>query len=124
MITSSQEADVSQARHATAAFLSEECAWVDRDAVVLVVSELISNAVRHATGWWELSVSVKRGSLVVELYDANEALPVAREGDLGGRGGHGWHIIERLATEVEVVRRPGGKAIRVRWDPALRALCA
>ncbi|WP_030606854.1 ATP-binding protein [Streptomyces sclerotialus] len=124
MITSSQEADVSQARHATAAFLSEECPWVDRDAVVLVVSELIANAERHASGWWRLSVSVQHGRLVVELHDGVEASPVARKGDLGGAGGHGWHIIQRLATEVEVVHRPGGKSVCARWDPAANALCA
>ncbi|POX36837.1 hypothetical protein C3486_31515 [Streptomyces sp. Ru73] len=124
MITSSQEADVSQARAATAAFLAEQCPWADRDAVVLVVSELIANAERHAAGWWRLNVSVRHGSLVVELHDASEASPVARQGDLGGAGGHGWHIIERLATTVEVVQRPGGKAVCARWEPADAALCA
>ncbi|MEU6113440.1 ATP-binding protein [Streptomyces sp. NPDC047117] len=124
MITSSQEADVSQARRATAAFLSEQCPWVDRDAVVLVVSELIANAERHASGWWRLNVSVQEGFLVVELHDASAAAPVARQGDLGGAGGHGWHIVQRLATDVEVVDLPGGKSVRARWQQSANALCA
>ncbi|WP_052863127.1 ATP-binding protein [Streptomyces niger] len=124
MITSSQEADVSQARRATAAFLAENCPWVDRDAVVLVVSELIANAEQHASGWWRLSVSVQEGSLVVELRDGSEAAPVARQGDLGGAGGHGWHIVQRLAGDVAIENRPGGKSVRARWQPAENVLCA
>lgn len=115
MIMSSLEGDVSEARRATAAFLTAQCPWVEADAVVLVVSELVTNAIRHTTGWWRLSVRVRRNCLVVDLDDSSTTAPTARPGDLAGAGGHGWHIVRRLAADVEVLGRTCGKTVRVSW---------
>lgn len=110
------DGDAAGARHATAEFLARNCPWADLDAVVLVVSELVANAIRHTGGWWRLCVRAVQGRLVVEIADASPRPPEPRTPDLAGGGGLGWHMVERLATRLEVVdRRPEGKTVRATW---------
>ncbi|MEU5428950.1 ATP-binding protein [Streptomyces olivoreticuli] len=108
--------DAAGARHATAEFLARHCPWADLDAVVLVVSELVANAIRHTGGWWRLCVRAVQGRLVVEIADASPRPPEPRSPDLTGGGGFGWHMVERLANRLEVVdRQPEGKTVRATW---------
>ncbi|MFI1799227.1 ATP-binding protein [Streptomyces sp. NPDC020379] len=110
------DGDAAGARHATAEFLARNCPWADLDAVVLVVSELVANAIRHTGGWWRLCVRAVQGRLVVEIADASPRPPEPRTPDLAGGGGLGWHMVERLAPRLEVVdRRPEGKTVRATW---------
>ncbi|MFC5724779.1 ATP-binding protein [Streptomyces gamaensis] len=123
VVIESPDGDAARARRATAEFLARHCPWADLDAVVLVVSELVTNAVRHTGGWWRLCVRAARGRLVVEIADASPRPPAPREPDLTGGGGLGWHMVERLAGRLEVDRRPGGKTVRATWlrPPAAEA---
>lgn len=84
----------------------------------LVVSELVSNAVRHGGGL----VAVRAGvtpdvsGLWLEVEDAEGRRPQAGRTlgeDPYRAGGFGWPIVLRLATSVEVEDLPGGKRIRV-----------
>ncbi|MER5968290.1 ATP-binding protein [Streptomyces sp. NPDC002055] len=111
----SDEASAARARHATADFLTKVCPWVDADAVMLVVSELVSNAVKHTAGWWRLRVQAFQSRLVVEIDDTSEVLPAPRTPNLDGGGGMGWHMVQRLATRVEVRRRDEGKTVCAIW---------
>lgn len=115
VLMESCQGSTAEARHATADFLSLVGAWVDADAVVLVVSELVTNAARHTAGWWRLRVRVSRAHLVVDVDDASPVTPQARRGDLFGGGGLGLPMVERLAGSFEVVPRSGGKTVRARW---------
>ncbi|RLU99244.1 hypothetical protein CTZ27_14945 [Streptomyces griseocarneus] len=108
--------DAAGARRATAEFLARHCPWADLDAVVLVVSELVANAIRHTGGWWRLCVRAVQGRLEVELADASPRLPTPRALDLSGGGGLGWHMVERLAQRLEVTpHTPTGKTVTATW---------
>jgi anti-sigma regulatory factor (Ser/Thr protein kinase) len=113
----STEAGIAEARHAVDAALSRSCPTADRFAVALVLSELLTNAVRHATGHWRLRLRTQRGDVLVEVADDASALPRSRKPDLVGGGGLGMHLVHALASSVEVERNPrgGGKTVRARW---------
>ncbi|MCM2579931.1 ATP-binding protein [Streptomyces meridianus] len=121
VLMESSHGSTAEARRATADFLSVVGGWVDVDAVVLVVSELVTNAARHTAGWWRLRVRVSRDHLVVDVEDASPVKPQTRRGDLRGGGGLGLPMVQRLAGSFEVVQRSGGKTVRARWalSPAM-----
>ncbi|OEJ27873.1 hypothetical protein AR457_28800 [Streptomyces agglomeratus] len=107
--------DTATARDAAADYVADHCPWADLDSVLLVVSELVTNAVRHTSGWWRLTLRADAKELVVEIDDASYEPPVAREPDFGGGGGFGWHMVQRLAGRVEVRPLPEGKRVRAIW---------
>lgn len=113
----SADATIAEARAVVADYVSANCAWVPVQGVVLVVSELVSNAVRHAGGWWRLRVEARETALILEIEDLSPVLPTPREPDLSGDGGLGLHIVERLVSgfEVEPGVPAGGKTVRAVW---------
>lgn len=114
----STQADIAQARHAVDAVLARACPSADRFSIILVLSELLTNAVRHAAGYWRLRLRTQQGRVVVEVADGVSTLPRPREPDLvNGSGGLGLHLIHTLASHVEIERhtRGGGKTIRALW---------
>ncbi|MEU9010293.1 ATP-binding protein [Streptomyces sp. NPDC048479] len=115
VIEDSPHRDSSGARRATADFLLHYCPWADGDAVLLVVSELVANALRHTAGWWRLHLTAGQDTLVVEMDDSSPLPPVPREPDFTGGGGFGWHMVLRLAGQVEVRPLPHGKRVQATW---------
>lgn len=114
----STQADIAQARHAVDAVLARSCPSADRFSIILVLSELLTNAVRHADGYWRLRLRAQEGLIVVEVADGVSALPRLREPDLvDGSGGLGMHLVYALASRVEVERHAlgGGKTVRALW---------
>jgi len=77
--------------------------------ILLVTSELVTNAIQHAGGVTDFAVTVADGSLWVTVGDASDRHP-ARSAQAGwGRpGGYGWPLICSVAEEVTVRPRPGG----------------
>ncbi|MFC8455280.1 ATP-binding protein [Kitasatospora sp. NPDC057223] len=110
---------VAQARDAAARFVREYCRWADPAAVALVLSELLTNAVRHATGWWRLRLSADDGRLLAEVRDAGDRIAGVRRSELDGRGGLGLHIVGQLVTRLEIEhhRSGTGKTLRALWLP-------
>ncbi|WP_285574185.1 ATP-binding protein [Streptomyces sp. RTGN2] len=86
------------------------------DSLVLVVSELVTNALRHGGGQYTLALSATEDTVTAEVSDRSPALPRERAPDLnGGSGGFGWHMVRRLTTGLSVIRGPGsGKTVRAR----------
>ena len=79
--------------------------------LLLVVSELVTNAVRHAPGPCTLDLACN-GRLEVAVSDTSSTVPVARAPDLGGSGGFGWHVVNQVSRRVRVrLRPPYGKTV-------------
>ncbi|MEY9932203.1 anti-sigma regulatory factor (Ser/Thr protein kinase) [Catenulispora sp. GP43] len=125
LVITSDQSDLAGARQITAGHLRECCDWVDRDAVLLVVSELLSNAVLHGGGWWRLTVTASPGQLRIEVEDKESLVPSIRQVDMkGAPGGLGMHIISKLVTSYEAAVHPAGtgKTVRALWSrPGLPA---
>ncbi|MFK0116296.1 ATP-binding protein [Streptomyces sp. NPDC090994] len=82
--------------------------------VLLVVSELVTNACLHAEGPDELSISRDRKVIRLEVSDRGTGQPAPRTPHRAGRpGGHGMFIVQRLCLDWGVVRSPGvaGKTV-------------
>ncbi|MTE18794.1 ATP-binding protein [Streptomyces sp. TRM43335] len=85
----------------------------DVDAVLLGVSELVSNAVRHAGGVTDFHLEATHGGVEVSVSDASVRRPRTVQINPSVPGGFGWLLVRELASEVTVVLRPGeGKTIR------------
>ncbi|MFG2095686.1 ATP-binding protein [Streptomyces sp. NPDC048612] len=107
---------VGPARHLAATFLERLEPALERDssdAVILVVSELVTNAVRHAGGkLCTLRLTADPESVLVAVGDSSPALPRPRTPDVSGEGGgFGWSMVCRLASSVEVHSKPAGKTV-------------
>ncbi|MCW5250197.1 ATP-binding protein [Streptomyces sp. SHP 1-2] len=84
--------------------------------LLLVVSELVTNAIRHGGGLAGFEARATADGVWVAVHDHSAAEPrAARAFPTEHRGsGYGWPLVVRLAREVAVVPRPaGGKTISV-----------
>jgi anti-sigma regulatory factor (Ser/Thr protein kinase) len=87
----------------------------DLDTVLLLVSELVSNAVLHASPPITVNVDIHDGSVTLSVEDDDgHRLPAYRDPGAGaaGTGGYGLAIVDRLADEWGWrVRGDGGKIV-------------
>ncbi|MFI8436755.1 ATP-binding protein [Streptomyces sp. NPDC079020] len=75
--------------------------------VLLVVSELVTNACLHAEGPEELRIGRTAKVLRVEVVDRGAGQPAPRTPHRAGRpGGHGMFIVQRLCLDWGVQRTP------------------
>ncbi|MEU9107200.1 ATP-binding protein [Streptomyces xanthophaeus] len=83
------------------------------DTVVLVVSELVTNALRHGGGTCALDLTAHPDGIEVAVRDPSPQVPRMRTPDLnGGTGGFGWPMVNRLAHATAVTRQTtGGKTV-------------
>ncbi|KUL78640.1 MULTISPECIES: ATP-binding protein [unclassified Streptomyces] len=82
--------------------------------VLLVVSELVTNACLHAEGPDALLIAYDNKVIRVEVSDKGTGQPAPRTPHRAGRpGGHGMFIVQRLCLDWGVVRTPGqaGKTV-------------
>ncbi|MFD3580444.1 ATP-binding protein [Streptomyces sp. NPDC058644] len=88
------------------------------DTLVLVVSELATNALRHGGGRYTIELSATTDAIIAAVSDPSPAPPLERTPDLnGGSGGFGWHMVRRLTTDLTITPGPGpgaGKTIHAR----------
>ncbi|WP_435971726.1 ATP-binding protein [Streptomyces sp. Qhu_M48] len=86
------------------------------DTVILVVSELVTNALRHGGGTCTLDLTAHPDGIKVAVHDPSPQTPRMRTPDLnGGTGGFGWPMVNRLATATSVTHQPaGGKSVTAR----------
>ncbi|MFF1276793.1 ATP-binding protein [Streptomyces marokkonensis] len=94
---------------------TEWCAAVDArtdGAVLLVVSELVTNADRHSDGPYILELEGTDTSVTVAVYDSSATLPRVFPRDPERVGRHGLEIVRALARDVGVERVPVGKRVR------------
>lgn len=80
------------------------CDWasdLDPDlafALELVVSELVTNAIRHGTGQITMALSDTAEGIRVEVHDYGYGRPVPRVASARAPGGRGLRLIERLSA--------------------------
>ena len=108
------------ARNAVSEFLRREGRSGITADVVLVVSELATNAVLHGRPPMELHVTCTRGRLRVEVEDAapldDAPRPSAAIPDTFATQGRGLDIVAAFSHETGVTHRAGGKSVWAEWE--------
>lgn len=109
---------VRSARHFTDVVLRSWGVPTDEvDAVVLVVSELAGNAVRHGRDAMTLSLALTGGTLHVEVVDHGDLCAGSPGGDYeAAEHGRGMGIVAAVATSLAVVEEAWGRRVRVTYD--------
>ncbi|MFE5620978.1 ATP-binding protein [Streptomyces virginiae] len=80
--------------------------------VLTVVSELVSNAIRHGEGLTGFHITVSPGQVVViEVSDRSTLRPRLRLADPHTPGGFGWRVVKTLAPTTFIRFHRGGKTI-------------
>lgn len=77
----------------------------------LTVSELVTNALRHAPGPALLRLSVCDGRLWMEVRDGSPIAPTVRGPDPARVGQHGLEMVTALARSVSVEAAGTGKTV-------------
>jgi anti-sigma regulatory factor (Ser/Thr protein kinase) len=89
--------------------------WGDPDsrhAVVLLISELVTNAVIHARSTVTVDLAVRDdGPVIVKVHDESPVRPTARRHQADRPGGRGMHLLNSLATRWGVEDSRIGKSI-------------
>ncbi|HEY0932981.1 MAG TPA: ATP-binding protein [Trebonia sp.] len=93
-------------------------AWrvpVDADVAVLLTSELVTNAVTHATPaagtFVFLTIACDATGLRVDVHDGSGDLPVLDEAPAEAECGRGLLLVTSLSAEWGFYRTPAGKAV-------------
>jgi anti-sigma regulatory factor (Ser/Thr protein kinase) len=78
------------------------------DDLELVISELVTNAVRHGYGQITMHLEVAPDRVVVGVQDEGAGQPAPRQPDVSEVNGRGLALVAMLATEWGVRPGPGG----------------
>jgi anti-sigma regulatory factor (Ser/Thr protein kinase) len=102
---------VSQARRYVTAALDDVPADV-MDSIALMVSELATNACKHAATDFVVSVEQADGRIRVEVTDGGSGEPVARTPSTSELSGRGLQIVQALSDDWGVIPAEGsGKTV-------------
>jgi two-component sensor histidine kinase len=81
---------------------------VDPDNVVLSMTELVVNSIKHGSGPVEVQLNDDSDNLVLIVRDGSEQLPRRPDSSLDTESGRGILILESLATRWGAEPEPGG----------------
>ena len=105
---------VAEARHFLLSLLPEGCGE-SADTATLMLSELATNAVQHASTDFEVAIDVAPDGrhVRVAVSDAAESFPVPQDTDTESSDGRGLHIVRELADAwgIDVRRGRPGKTV-------------
>jgi CheY-like chemotaxis protein len=105
-------------------FIREALGTVDEtlvDSVQLLVSELVTNAVVHASSSPIVEVRLTPTTVRVEVHDDDPRPPVTREPDVAAPGGRGLRILDQVATRWGSETDEGGKVVWFELDRSAAA---
>jgi serine phosphatase RsbU (regulator of sigma subunit)/anti-sigma regulatory factor (Ser/Thr protein kinase) len=108
------EHDLSTVRQARAAIREPLKRWGLEDLIPsteLLVSELVTNAVKYAEGETTLRLILEPESLVCEVHDTSPALPRVLQVDMDAESGRGLHVVSQFAQRWGTRRTPAGKVV-------------
>jgi anti-sigma regulatory factor (Ser/Thr protein kinase) len=88
------------------------------DAVVLLVSELVTNAYLHARSTTHLTLALRDRLIVIEASDNSPTPPTVQEPSRTRSGGRGLLLLENLGSRWGVRPDIDGKTIWVEIDDA------
>ena len=112
IVLESESASLAAARSFVSAMLELWGCEDPEEIVPLLTSEIVSNAVRHATGKVSLELALlNHEELRVQARDESPDAPVVQRSNPGGVGGHGLTIIESLARRWGVERYDDFKVV-------------
>jgi anti-sigma regulatory factor (Ser/Thr protein kinase) len=83
--------------------------------IVLIASELVTNAVQAGAATVEIDVSVTDRRVELVVIDDADGWPVPISADADDTAGRGLGIVDELADVWDVAARTHGKAITVSW---------
>jgi two-component sensor histidine kinase len=86
------------------------------DDAELLVSEVVTNAIRHGGPTIRLDLAADGAGLTVRVYDGARTMPVPRHPDVDVPSGRGLQIVERVASAWGIVLEPTGKTVWFRID--------
>jgi anti-sigma regulatory factor (Ser/Thr protein kinase) len=100
----------------------ELSSWLERRAVgaetieraLIVVSELVTNAVVAASDMAELRISVSRGAVLLEVVDDGGSWHPESGLEPASAGGHGLRVASSLCEDLHVASSAAGTVIRAR----------
>ncbi|MEW2449325.1 ATP-binding protein [Streptomyces parvulus] len=92
------------------------------DAVLLTVSELVTNAQVHARSNAQLMMTWDERCLHIAVHDASAQLPLPRAASTDGLGGRGMFLVEALADDWEARPCPDGKTVMACFHPPAAAI--
>jgi anti-sigma regulatory factor (Ser/Thr protein kinase) len=84
------------------------------DDIVLLVSELVTNAVRYAEPPVRLELQPRADDVVVAVRDGSPQPPAPRPADEAAEGGRGMLLVDMLADDHGVRTDPPGKSVWAR----------
>ncbi|MGY6501449.1 MAG: ATP-binding protein [Acidimicrobiales bacterium] len=94
-------ADATEVRHQVGDLLSRETFEGDTDGVLLLTTELITNAIRHGAPPFALVVDLSADAVRICVEDgADGTVPalLAIDEDTPRLGGYGLHLVDQLST--------------------------
>ena len=91
--------------------LSPDATDATIDAVTLCVSELVTNAIDHATPPIDLRVTRDDGWVRIEVSDGSTARPVTRSPEPSALRGRGLQFVDQSASSWGVDPSPHGKTV-------------
>ncbi|MFJ1806728.1 MULTISPECIES: ATP-binding protein [unclassified Streptomyces] len=115
------DARIAEARHHAVAFLDQ--AHADhhlpvparaRDLTQLVVSELVTNALKYAPGPVLMELRINTRAVDIVVWDSHPAVPAARAPDPNRIGQHGLEIVKAVTESLFTEQEPVGKRITAR----------
>jgi serine phosphatase RsbU (regulator of sigma subunit)/anti-sigma regulatory factor (Ser/Thr protein kinase) len=81
------------------------------DSSELLVSELVTNAIKYANGEVMLRLILEPDTLVCEVHDSSPALPRVLQVDKDAENGRGLHVVSQVASRWGARRTTGGKVV-------------